>query len=205
MKNIKTSCLFLICLFTLNSCSSLNYEHRSQTLIRPSDVNPLKGKWLIDKPSLNKIDQNYDELVIQAFKENLSKKTEKLDCILDFNNVITFRNTNKKKPEVLKLYKEQLDYDYLISTEITLIENITPEISYAPEKGLYRELNSKICVYDLNSKKLIFEKEYFTSEKILLQYGMINIIGTKLEKFILWTVEKMTKDFQKPHNWSLVF
>lgn len=205
MKNIKTSCLFLICLFTLNSCSSLNYEYRSQTLSRPTNINPLKGKWLIDKPSLNKINQNYDEMVIQAFKENLNKKIEKLDYILDFNNVITFHKTNKKKPEVLKLYKEQLDYDYLISTEITLIENITPEISYLPEKGLYRELKSRVCVYDLNSKELIFEKEYFTSEKIMLKYGMINIIGTKLEKFILWTAEKIAKDFQEPHNWSLVF
>ncbi|WP_339888409.1 hypothetical protein [uncultured Flavobacterium sp.] len=173
--------------------------------MRPLDVNPLKGKWLIDKPYLNKIDKSYEELIIKEFKDNLSNKTEKVDCILDFNNVMTFQNSNTKIEDVLGLYKEQLDYDYLITIELSLIKNITPEISYAPEKGLYRELNSKIYVYDLNSKKLIFEKEYFTSEKILMQKDRINIIGTKLEKFIFWTVEKMTKDFQEPHNWSLVF
>lgn len=201
MDFIRTIFLCLISVFILNSCKGINYNYISQTISRPTDVDPLKGKWLIDKPVLNKLSENYEEIFMLNFKNNLNEETQEVNYIQDFKNVISFSKTNTKTPEILKLYKNQIDYDYLISTEFTLIENSTPKISYLPEKGLYRELEIKVFVYDLNTKKMIFEKEYKTAEEIQIRYGMINVINTKFEKFFAWTTEKIAKDFQNANNW----
>ena len=205
MDFIRTIFLCLISVFILNSCKGINYNYISQTISRPTDVDPLKGKWLIDKPVLNKLSENYEEIFILNFKNNLNEETQEVNYIQDFKNVISFNKTNTKTPEILELYKIQIDYDYLISTEFTLIENSTPKISYLPEKGLYRELEIKVFVYDLNTKKMIFEKEYRTAENIEIRYCLINIIDTKFEKFFAWTTEEIAKDFQNAKNWSPVF
>jgi hypothetical protein len=201
MKNF----LILLCVVSLYSCSSINYHYASETLTQPTNINPLKGKWLIDKPTLNQLDLYYEEIIIAGYKKNFSKKTEKFDYIFDFKNIFTLNETKDKSSKVLDLYKSQLDYDYLISTNISLMKNEKPTIPILPERGISRELKTNVIVYDLNLKKIIFEKEYITKEVVYAQFGVINIIDTKLEKFVEWTVKKVTSDLQKEHNWNLIF
>jgi len=161
----------LIVLFSINSCATFTYTNL--TVTKPINVNPLNGKWLIDEPLLNGLESNYETITLNYYKNLLNHKFNNLKSIRDFN-------------------KQQTSCDYLISTKLDLIKN--------NDNTLTKELSIVIIVYDLNTKDLIFEKQYMSYDKFT---GFDDIpLPSRLSRFMNLSIEKAIKDFGNKKNWS---
>lgn len=195
-----TSCkIILFGLFgALISCSS--YNCNAYILTQSVNVNPSKKKWIIDEPTLKNIDIEYEPQIIDGYKKFLSKKVENLKYIGEFNSISTIKKAIKSDLNILSFYKEQTNYDYLIETEISLVKNDLPSFQLYPNQESIREIYAKIMVYDLNSKSLIFEKEYNITDTFEDHNDIA--FSPKLKKFIHWSIKKVTKDLGKKYNWS---
>jgi len=173
-------------------CSCARFFYTNSTITKPINVNPKKGKWLIDEPLLNKLNANYETVTIDYYQKILNKKFNDLKSIRELNNITTFKKNITSNLKILDFYKQQTNFDYLITTKLDLIKN--------DNNALTKELNIKIIVYDLNTKSLIFEKEYISCDKFT---GFDDIpLPSRLERFMNLSIEKAIKDFGNKKNWS---
>lgn len=184
--------MFLL-FITSNSCAPKGFELISNTIIKPVNIDRANGKWVIDEPLLEKVDISFESTTLELYEKLLKKKYTYLKSIRDFH-MTSIKSVTEKNKTALDFYKQKTNCDYLIATTIKLIK--------VDDDNLTKELYMKIITYDLNTKKVIFEKEYNFKD---------NFIGFKdspfssnLKKFIDISLKKGIKDFAKDKTWNTV-
>lgn len=187
MKRLNFVCLFYILNLGLSSCS---FRHHDHLLAKPINLNLKESKWLIDEPILDKINIAFESITTNYYKEILHKRFPNLKSISDLNNISSLKNTVEKNRKVLAFYKDQTNFDYLISTRIELATGHDPNLKL---------LSIKIVVHDLNTKSLIFENEYHSTKWYISSAKHLNL--DKLKGFIDSSIKIAIKSFAKKDNW----
>lgn len=176
--------LYFVLIISIYSCST---KHHNHIIIKPTNINPKEGKWLIDEPLLDKVDLLFESTTTEYYKELLSNKFSYLKSISDLNKMSTLKKAVDKDLKALEFYKQQTDFDYLISTklEMTLCN-----------KPLKKMLSIKILVYNLNTKSLILENEYHSWKKCR---G-----SAEIKKFVDSSLKIAITDFAKKNSWKAI-
>lgn len=191
MKNINIA-LLVITLLSINSCANYKGNYTSNTITKPVNINRLEGKWIIDEPLLEKIDVSYESTVIEYYQEFLNKKVTNLKSIRDFNNITSLKKATENNTATLDFYKQKTQFDYLISTKIKLVK--------VDNDKLTKELYIKVTTYNLNSKKIIFEKEY-TFKDTFTGFND-SPFASNLKRFLDISIKDCIKDFANNKNWE---
>lgn len=185
--------LFLSTLL-LTSCVTYRGNFTTNTIIKPVNVNPLYGRWVVDEPVLEKMDQYYETIVIDAYKKVLVNKFPSLKTIREFDDATSLKNNTENNLKTLNYYKEKTQFDYLIATKLNLIK--------VDNNNFTKELYIKIIVYNLNYKNKIFEKEY-TFKDDFTGFND-NPFASRLDKFLKISINDCIKNFGKKENWKSV-
>lgn len=101
-------------------CSCANYKGNftTQTKTTPLNVDRSKGKWLIDDPILVQIHPSYETIIANYYIELLNKKFTTLRSVKEIDNFSSLNVLLKNNIEILDLYHEGTNFDYLIGTEL---------------------------------------------------------------------------------------
>jgi hypothetical protein len=186
---------FLVLIFFIivsNSCANYKGNYVTNTIVKPVDVNRLEGKWIIDEPVLEKIDISYETTVLEYYQDILGKKFKTLKSIREFNNISSLKNATENNLNTLDFYKQKTLFDYLISTKIKLVK--------VDNDKLTKELYAKIITYDLNTKKIIFEKEYIFKDTFT---GLNDSpFSSNLKRFLTISIKDCIKEFGNDKNWK---
>lgn len=180
----------------ISSCSTQDFTR--YTIVSPVNVSLSKGKWIIDEPVVN-IENYYKSEIIENYKNLVGEKFTTLKSIREFNNISPIPGIDSNL-NILGLYKEQTDYDYLIETEVKLTKNNLPTFQIYPENDLRKELYIRIIVYDLNIKNKIFDIEYNCYSEFTGHNDIA--FSPKLNKFINKSIKSVIKEFGRNYNWD---
>lgn len=178
----------------MNSCVTYKGNYTTNTILKPVNVNPLHGRWVVDEPVLEKIDKSYETVVIDFYKTLLINKFTTLKTIREFDDITSLKNNTENNLKTLQYYREKTNFNYLISTKLDMIK--------VDNNYFTKELFIKIIVYNLNSKIKIFEKEYIFKDDFT---GFDDYpFASNLDKFIKVSIKDCIKNFGKKDNWKAV-
>ena len=194
--NLYYKTIILILLSLISSCSTQDFTR--YTIVSPVNVTPSKGKWIIDEPVVN-IENHYKSEIIESYKNLVGEKFTTLKSIREFNNISPIPGIDNNL-NILALYKEQTDYDYLIETEVKLTKNNLRTFQIYPDGDLRKELYIRIIVYDLNIKNKIFDIEYNCYDEFTGHNDIA--FSPKLNKFINKSIKSVIKEFGRSYNWD---
>jgi hypothetical protein len=181
--------IYQVCLLFFLSICSCGVRHQDYTMNKPVNIDSKEGKWLIDEPLLEKVDFEFENITAEYYKTFLCKNFDNFKYINELSKISSLKKSIEKNLKTLEIYKEQTNFDYLISTKIQL---------YHYNNSL-KTLSIRIFVYDLNTKNLIFDNYYRSYEKIE------NTNSKGLKKFINASVKDAVLNFSKKENWNYVY
>ncbi len=183
------------------ACTTVEYS--KFTNIAPVNINPQKTHWLIDFPMLSNINSNLKYEIIAIAKQQLvKKKFKEVHTITDFNHFNSFSKIVQSDLDVLDLYKEQYNCDYVIVPHITKIDNELNPCKIFPDKRHPDKVNIQILVYDVSSKEVICDTEYVCEYEV--GQGFDPNYSKGFDKFVLQCMKPIFKEFGKKYNWEYV-
>jgi hypothetical protein len=165
----------------------------------PTNVDIKGSNWIIDEPVIN-IATNYSSDIAEQYKKELSKNFGQVKSIREFKNLSSMNRFLKSDLKILKFYKEQSNFDYLIETEVKSVKSDLPTFQLYPEKGLSDEMYIRLIVYDLNNMLLVYDREFRFHQSF--EGGNDIALSKKKEKFYTVAINTAIKEFGKKYNWE---
>ncbi|WP_130735648.1 hypothetical protein [Flavobacterium sp. J27] len=202
MKNKIKGALLALVLIIFNSCAVSNIKLYTETKVVAVNVKLTNGSWLVDDPMVQNLNKSFISTTLVHYKKELRKNVNGLKTMEDFDNMTTLNSILKEDVSVLSFYKKQTNCDYLIQTELNLVKNELPRFQLFPNNELHNYLKATITVYDLNTKNIVFQREYESIDQVETTKNIA--FATKLDNFIDESIKQMIQDFRSKYHWKYV-
>ncbi|GGE99958.1 hypothetical protein SAMN05443634_102210 [Chishuiella changwenlii] len=152
---------FILLLFT--SCALVPSIYNTSYLVDSSTsnlkINTKKGKWLLCEANIS---PSIHKQVVSETKNLLtSKLDERLLFHTESNIIIPNPLSFDVNEEILTDIKNGNDFDYLIVLDVDIKKNDFSNYSLIPatDRNAQKKVISRVNIYDLNTKKLIYNKQ----------------------------------------------
>lgn len=193
---MKVWIVLFVCVL-LGACATPHYVHVYES---PKGLDLSEGKWLVT---------NLDTKIPYAYRESLNKELleglRKLggDSLYSVNEVrFKYLNPSKLKfeltPEILQIFKESTDFDYVVTATARRIRDEVPGLVYPEKPVYYQKSESEVCivVYDIADGARIYYQRVIAS--VTLDEGDEKVVfGRSAGALLHNAMGKALKDLKK--------
>ncbi|MGV0922641.1 hypothetical protein [Empedobacter tilapiae] len=188
---------YFIFIFIFNSCALVPSISVPSYIIDSSTnnlkVNTYKGKWLFCKVTITP--SIYNEVMTSTKNTLNSKFGERISYFSDSPILIPEKLTFDLDESILTDIKNGNDFDYLILLDVNINKNEFADYSLIPssDNSSQKQSVSRINIYDLNTKKMIYNKQV---KGIIVSNATSGPVYTKnINKLSLKTFNKLLNAF----------
>lgn len=193
---MKVWIVLFVCVLS-GACATPHYVHVYES---PKGLDLSEGKWLVT---------NLDTKIPYAYRESLNKQLleglRKLggDSLYSVNDMrFKYLNPGKLKfeltPEILQIFKESTDFDYVVTATARRIRDEVPDLLYPEKPVYYQKSESEVCiaVYDIADGARVYYQRVIAS--VTLDQGDEKVVFARSAGTLLHNaMGKALKDLKK--------